>query len=354
MLRLRLFAGAVLLAVLAWIGPGNSVALAGLPAPVADAGPDWMSPLIHEGIGYANLDGSASSDPDGSIVSWSWKEDGTEIATGEIVSVMLAQGLHLIDLTVTDNDGLTGTDQVQVEITALPLNGNRYVCPDINGDTYVNSADQLLVLKSFGKRFGQAGYARMNDYNVDRVINSIDQLGLARWFGQRCSVEQQMVRTSTLAIEQYQNINDAYADGFVQATQFVPGQGLHVVKSSRYDLTFDPAAPEGLLYEPDSSSPGGYRLAAALYVIPYGLNPLVPDGIPNTTDDAWHYHDFLCFYSNGNGGTYVTLDPESVCTANGGSYQTNVGWLLHVWNYVLDPPGMGLYSAFNANLMGLP
>lgn len=209
------------------------------------------------------------------------------------------------------------------------------------------------MLLAFGKRFGQAGYTRLKDFNSDRVINSGDMLGLAKWFGKQCSVEDQMIRTATLAIEPYQNINVAMAAGYVQATQFVPGQGRHMVKSSLYDTTFDPAMPEGLLYEPDPSTPGGWRLGGALYVMPIAQNPILPDGFPGT-DDAWHYHDFLCFYPDPGGGTYVTLDSQSVCTSNEGTYLTNVGWLLHLWNYVPSPYGAGKYVGDNTNFMGLP
>jgi hypothetical protein len=152
-----------------------------------------------------------------------------------------------------------------------------------------------------------------------------------------------------LAIEKYQNVNQAIADGYVQVTQFVAQQGRHMVKSSLLDTTFDPAQPEGLLYEPDSKTPGGWRLGGALYILPIALNPLVPVGFAGT-DDAWHLHDFLCFYPNGT----VTLDDEATCTARGGSYQTDVGWMVHLWTYVLPPFGPGRYVENNTNYMGLP
>jgi hypothetical protein len=64
------------------------------------------------------LDGSASTDPDGTISSYSWSEGGNEIATGRTPTVTLSTGTHTITLTVTDNDGETDTDTVNVTVSA--------------------------------------------------------------------------------------------------------------------------------------------------------------------------------------------------------------------------------------------
>lgn len=336
--------------VLALAGGGMRPASASGPAPVANAGPDIRGIYAHEGVGYINLDGRASSDSDGSIVSYVWTENSTTVATQAFQSVALTTGVHNITLTVTDNSGHTATDTVSVDINLQPVNPDKYYCFDVDGNRAVNATDLMLVAQAFGLRFGQSGYTRLKDWNADRTINSIDLMGTAQDFTPQCPVEDQMIRTSAAAIERYQDVNAAIADGFVQVTQFVPGQGRHMVKSSRFDLTFDPAQPEGLLYEPDSSTPGGWRLGGALYVIPYAQYPYVPDGFP-TTDDVWHYHDALCFYSNGT----VTMEDQATCTSRGGSYQTNVGWLLHLWTYVPVADGDGgRYSAMDSRFMGLP
>ncbi len=324
------------------------VAGGGTVPPVANAGNDITAPVSHANHGHATLDGTASFDPDGFITTYNWSEAGVTIATAAKQTVELTAGVHDIKLTVTDNDGFTAIDSVRVNITSGPQNLNPYFCSDVDGDGRVSILDLVNMAQGYGKTFGQAGYTRLRDRDMDRTVSILDLAGAAGQFGKVCSVEDQMIRTATIAMEQYQNVNAAIAAGYVQVTQFVPGQGRHMVKASLLDTTFNPAQPEGLLYEPDSSTPGGWRLGGALYDMPITLNPIMPEGFPGTTDDAWHYHDFLCFFPNGT----VAVLTQSVCTSYGGSYQTNVGWLLHLWNYVPSIPGR--YVEDNPGFVGLP
>jgi len=92
----------------------------GLQPPIANAGPDQT--VIDEdkdGSEKVTLDGSGSMDPDGTIISYVWTEDGTQIATGVNPTVTLSTGVHTIMLTVTDDGGLTNTDTVTISIVAL-------------------------------------------------------------------------------------------------------------------------------------------------------------------------------------------------------------------------------------------
>lgn len=323
--------------------------VSGAVPPVANAGSDVTGVVTMDGMGMVTLDGAASFDPDGSIVSYAWTEGAALISTQAQESVMLDAGVRVITLTVTDNEGYTATDKVSVSITVGPLNPDPYYCFDVTGNGSVDVIDLQQVAASNGKRFGQPGYTRLKDWNVSRTIDVIDLMGTAQDFTTMCPLEDRQIRASTAAIEKYQNVNQAIADGYVQVTQFIPQMGRHMVKSSLYDTTFDPAVPEGLLYEPDSSSPGGWRLGGALYVVPIPLSPLLPAGFAGT-DDGWHFHEYLCFYPNGT----VTLDPEPICSNNGGTSQTNVGWLVHLWNYVPAPSSLGRYAVDNPNLVGLP
>jgi hypothetical protein len=85
--------------------------------PIADAGPDQtLTDSDNSGSEQVTLDGSHSSDPDGSIVSYVWTESGSQIAVNVKPTVSLPVGQHTITLQVTDNNGLTDTDTVVVTV----------------------------------------------------------------------------------------------------------------------------------------------------------------------------------------------------------------------------------------------
>ena len=92
-------------------------------APIARAGNDINISLPTV---LATLDGSASSDPDGTIASYSWSRvsgpTGFSLLNplSAITSVTsLLQGSYVFRLTVTDNKGATSTDDVTVTVAGL-------------------------------------------------------------------------------------------------------------------------------------------------------------------------------------------------------------------------------------------
>ncbi len=91
-------------------------------APTANAG---SSVAITAPASTVTLDGSASSDPDGTIASYSWSQSSgpstatiTSGGTATTTVNSLAVGTYVFELTVTDNNGATA---------GRPGNGNRYV-----------------------------------------------------------------------------------------------------------------------------------------------------------------------------------------------------------------------------------
>ncbi len=84
--------------------------------PIADAGKDQAA---IEGTAMT-LDGSGSSDPDGTIVAYAWTEGGTTLGTVASFSHTFPVGTHTITLMVTDDDGTTATDTVVVTVAAAP------------------------------------------------------------------------------------------------------------------------------------------------------------------------------------------------------------------------------------------
>lgn len=89
----------------------------GNQAPIANAGPD-QTVVDFDGNGseIVTLDGSASFDPDGTLVSYDWTEGGNQIATGANPNVTLNLGSHDITLTVTDDEGETDSDTVTIAV----------------------------------------------------------------------------------------------------------------------------------------------------------------------------------------------------------------------------------------------
>ncbi|OQX27913.1 MAG: hypothetical protein BWK80_03005 [Desulfobacteraceae bacterium IS3] len=107
-------------------------------APVADAGPDQT---VNEG-GQVILDGSNSSDPDGQIVSYLWRQTGGRImaisdVTGALSEFTASNGdlrgeSLVFELTVTDNSGLAHTDRMTVNISAGNIPPSASAGPDHN------------------------------------------------------------------------------------------------------------------------------------------------------------------------------------------------------------------------------
>ena len=90
--------------------------LTNLP-PLAAAGPDQAVPdNDRNGTELVTLDGSASSDRDGTIVSYEWREGSTPIATGATAAISLSVGTHTLTLEVTDDGGASATDSVIVVV----------------------------------------------------------------------------------------------------------------------------------------------------------------------------------------------------------------------------------------------
>jgi len=61
------------------------------------------------GTAQVSFSGSRSSDPDGSISSYLWKINGTQVSTSRDYSSSLGKGTHQVYLTVTDNQGAEGS-----------------------------------------------------------------------------------------------------------------------------------------------------------------------------------------------------------------------------------------------------
>ena len=131
---------------IAYGGTDGAVEVAEAPTPpIASVGPDQIvTDADSSGSEVVTLDGSASSDPDGTIVAYSWAENGVELATGPTPSVDLALGAHTLTLTVTDDSGLTASDEVTITVTTA--SGCVIPDPPLSGDYTVAAGDVAGLL----------------------------------------------------------------------------------------------------------------------------------------------------------------------------------------------------------------
>ncbi len=84
--------------------------------PIADAGSDLTGQVSMP----ITLDGSGSHDTDGTIVSYVWDFGDGSSGSGETAThIYNAQGTYTATLTVTDNNGLTGSDTALIKIGSV-------------------------------------------------------------------------------------------------------------------------------------------------------------------------------------------------------------------------------------------
>ncbi|MCK4959305.1 MAG: sulfatase-like hydrolase/transferase, partial [Planctomycetes bacterium] len=90
--------------------------------PVANAGPDRIvQDADQNGSESFTLNGNNSYDPDGTIESYVWKENGSQIATGAQAVVEYPLGTHSFTLEVTDDDGNKDSDTVDINVIILSI-----------------------------------------------------------------------------------------------------------------------------------------------------------------------------------------------------------------------------------------
>jgi hypothetical protein len=101
----------------------DSVTITARSAPVANAGADAKA---FTGA-VATLDGSASTDADGTISSYAWTQTSgksvtlTGASSAKASFTPTAADSYVFTLTVTDNDGLKGSDSVTITVQAKPI-----------------------------------------------------------------------------------------------------------------------------------------------------------------------------------------------------------------------------------------
>ncbi|MEW8438200.1 MAG: autotransporter domain-containing protein [Candidatus Thiodiazotropha taylori] len=120
--------------------------------PIANAGIDQsIVDMDSDDSVTLTLDGTNSTDPDGTIISYIWYEIGNELVRGSSPTITLSLGTHVLTLIVTDNTGLSSQDQVTIYVTSNEsqlniVSGNSL--SGSTGDTLGPFTVQLMSLSS--------------------------------------------------------------------------------------------------------------------------------------------------------------------------------------------------------------
>jgi len=111
----------------------------GNQAPIADAGPDQVVIDAEEDGETVTFDGSGSSDPDGSSISYRWTT-GTVTLYGVNPTHDFAIGEYVVTLTVTDAENASTTDQVTIKVQS----------PTANQSPIANAGPDQIVIDAEG------------------------------------------------------------------------------------------------------------------------------------------------------------------------------------------------------------
>lgn len=293
-------------------------------------------------------------------------------------SIMVAVLAVLAFLAISTTPGQHGTEPALATnpVGAKPLLG----CPDIDGTGDVDLFEDIFgVANVFGLGPGDAGYHVLYDVAppVNQAIDLFEDIfGVAGRFGEVCpAADSEVARATHWGIDNAPAVqNDAAiaAIGYRRGSTDVPGQGVHYIKLQNWDGTFDPAAPEGLVYD-------NGKLAAQLYVVDGGAVgwgthaatsccPTAPHDVDLEGDidgpgcdpacswtgpEGWHLHYYLCTAHIGTvGAAAVPGLSLSSCASFAGAepvcsvpitttpcyrWAQNVGWMGHLWNHQLNP-----------------
>jgi hypothetical protein len=135
----------------------------------------------------------------------------------------------------------------------------------------------------------------------------------------------QQLSTARDAALRYPTAADAIAAGYRRITTYIPCIAAHYINTSLIDRTFDPAAPEMLLF--DGNGPDA-RIAGLSYYVT-GVSR-APEGFAGP-NDQWHQHIGLCVSVGGFviGGSQLSTEE---CAARGGiKADGSTAWMVHAW-----------------------
>ncbi len=148
--------------------------------PIVSAGKDVVTKVGKS----VSLDANAT-DSDGTIVSYKWTQNGKTLSTDAVLEYTpLSVGEHIIKLIVTDDDGISASDEVIV--TAIETNANEcssslqsendftdiFVQQNHDDISFFASKNSSLGVKDIAAAFN---YARSQDSTISKPLKMPDQ-----------------------------------------------------------------------------------------------------------------------------------------------------------------------------------
>jgi hypothetical protein len=154
------------------------------------------------------------------------------------------------------------------------------------------------------------------------------------------------VEQSNAVVAKYPTVSAAEAGGWRRITPYVPCIAAHYINSGLLDGTFDPAAPEILLF--DGTDPDSQIVGLSYLVFTDPETP--PPGFAGD-NDPWHVHRQLCIGAGGVVGDENATKEE--CEQRGGRViPLNNLWMMHMWNVAGWDSRWGLFSSEHPDLGG--
>jgi len=141
-----------------------------------------------------------------------------------------------------------------------------------------------------------------------------------------CQTVVSMLNSAADYASQFPTVAAAKAAGWVQATVWTPGQGIHFADPTRLYGPFNYERPNWLQYNGTASTA---RLVGMMFLVESGAKP--PEGFPGA-NDHWHNHDKLCIDADANPFVIAEHVSDAYCTGIGGVNTVVTGqWMVHAW-----------------------
>jgi hypothetical protein len=158
------------------------------------------------------------------------------------------------------------------------------------------------------------------------------------------------LRAASTYASQFGTVADAEAAGWIQATVWTEGQGIHYVDPARLTGPFDPQRPNWLMYDGTAADSG---LTGMMFLTDTG-STTPPAGFAGD-NDHFHQHGELCYDPTPDASPFIIGEhmTDAECAAIGG-FNITFGtiWMVHVWLPVYD--GWVPTDVFNKSHPNIP